>query len=85
MPKKLPPEIIKFRESLEAIRKQYEEGPVSAQSKRIDAAITALKGVKADIIQLGKYVDEIIATLDVTESADTVTTESSAPPMDTDL
>jgi hypothetical protein len=66
MPKKLPPEIIKFRETLEALRKQHEEG---YQDKRIDTVLNALKGIKADVIQLSKYVDDVIKTFEAEESA----------------
>jgi hypothetical protein len=71
MPKKLAPEIIKFRETLENLRKQHEEG---FQDKRIDIALSALKGIKTDIAQLSKYVDDVIKTFETEENGEQVQT-----------
>ena len=69
MPKKLTPEQIELRETLEKLRKQCEKGLLaSAQVSRIETALAALQGVKNDIAQLNNYVDDVIKTLKCDDS-----------------
>ena len=80
-PKKLSPEQVAFRQKLEDLRLQYEKG-FNGQSKQVETALVALKGVKADIAQIGKYVDDIIKLFEADETGGNGTEEKQEPPTD---
>ena len=63
MPKKLTPEQVKFRETLETLKKQYEDGPANDQSRRIDAALSSLKGIRSSVASTLTLVDDLIKGL----------------------
>jgi hypothetical protein len=79
MPKKLSPEQVTFRQTLEALRKQYEIG-LTGQSKQVEAALGALRVVKNDIILLARDIDNVIKIFETEETGNGNTEEKPETP-----